>query len=327
MATEQATNSDPNARIEESLTKMFSGDEPTPPASSKPRDPESGKFVRTGAQEPAEALEPGTEPQGEAEGQEPAQDAQPQSEEVEVEIEGEKYLVPRKISDRFIQHADYTRKTQDIAELRRGLSAEREVLNIERAFAQTTAQERDHLTLLDAQIAQFKHVDWAKLETQDLLRTRAQLDQLKEARAEMAKAIEAKRAEFDNKIKSVTEEAKAAGLKYITQHIKGFDEKVQQALHEYGRAEGYTNEELSKIIDPRIVVTLWKASQWDALKASQPGITKRAANAAPVVRPGATQKAVSRVQSLNKQFAEAKTSKDKAAVAEEYFAHRLGGGR
>jgi hypothetical protein len=329
--SEQATNSpQPSAeeRVSESLFKTFGGDEPQ--NGTKPRDP-SGKFVRQGQPDQPQA------PQGEAEdaaqaeaqgteqpGQEPAQQ---QSEEVEVEIEGEKYVVPKKISDRFIQHADYTRKTQDLAEMRRVLSAEREAANLERAFSQSTAQERDHLALLDAQIAQYKHVNWAQLETQDLLRTRAQLDQLKEARAEVENTIKAKRGQFDEKIKSVTQEAMSAGLKYIQQHIKGYDKKIQDQLHEYGRSEGYTQEELGRIIDPRIVVSLWKASQWDALQASKPGITNRAQQAAPTVRPGATQQRPNRIQQLNQAVQKASTPKGKQQAAEEYLAARLGGGR
>lgn len=327
--SEQATV-DHTSRIEESLFKTFGGEEPAPAApSGKPRD-ESGRFAKTGRDEqdavqeeeaaPAEALE--TEQQGQAN-----EAAPPKSEEVEVEIEGEKYIVPKKISDRFIQHADYTRKTQDLAEMRRVAAAEREMTVVAKAFDQATQQERQHLSLLDAQIAQYQNVNWGQMETQDLLRTRAQLDQLKEARAEIAKAVDAKRADLDAKIKSHTQEALQAGQRYIEQKIKGFDDSKKKQLLDYGLSEGYTQEELSKVIDPRVVVSLWKAAQWDALQASNPVITKRAQQAAPVVRPGATQPQPSRVKQLTQAIEKAPNAKAKQAATEDYLAHRLGGGR
>lgn len=331
--SEQATNS-PSAEqsAEASLFNFFGGnsDKAPAPQGDRPRDPETGKYVRTGQPEgeaqqqtedaPAQGEEQGTEAQGQDQ-------AQAQSEEVEVEIDGEKYLVPKKISDRFIHHADYTRKTQDVAEMRRVLSAQAESHRIEQAFTQATSQERQQMTLLDAQIEQFKNVNWQALETQDLLRTRAQLDQLKDMRAELHKAIEAKRTEFEGKVKSATQEALAAGEKYIAQRIKGYDAAKKQQLYEYGLREGYMQEELERLVDPRLVVSLWKAAQWDSLQASNPGVLKKAQQAAPVVRPGATQRQPSRVQSLNKAFQEAKTPQAKQQSAEEYFAHRLGGGR
>lgn len=318
---EQETPAQTNARIEQSLFKTFGGEDPAPAPTEQRKRNHDGTFVgEEQQQEPAPQEAQGAE----ATEQEPTQ-AQP--EETEVEIEGEKYMMPKKIADRFIQHADYTRKTQDIAELRRVTLAERETANLEKAFSQTTAPERQQMALLDAQIAQYQGVNWAAIEdTGQLIKMREQLNQLKDMRAGVDASIKAKRTDFDEKIKGMTQEAMAAGLKYIQQHIKGYDEKLQRQLHDYGRAEGYTQDELSKIIDPRIVVTLWKASQWDALKASQPGITKRAASAAPVVRPGATQKTVSRVGQLNKAFKDAKSPKDKKAAAEDYFAARFGGG-
>lgn len=297
----------PHQAAEDKVLGMFM--EPEEPKTQAGQEP---------AAEAAQVEEQGTE----REGQEPAQ---PQSEEVEVEIEGEKYLVPKKISDRFIQHADYTRKTQDLAEMRRVAAAEREAANLNQAFGQATAQERQNLTLLDAQIAQYQNVNWGQMETQDLLRTRAQLDQLKEARAELAKSVEAKRAQFDAQIQSHTQEALQAGRKYIEQHIKGFDQTHQRALMEYGVTEGYTQAELSKITDPRIVVSLWKASQWDALQASKPGISKRAQQAAPVVRPGATQTKPSRISQLSQAVKTAKTPAGKKSAAEDYFAAKFGG--
>lgn len=263
------------------------------------------------------------EPQeAEAKGQE-ITPAQP--EEVEVEIEGEKYLVPRKISDRFIHHADYTRKTMDLAEMRRATAAEREAIVMEKAFDQSTGDERNQLAMLDAQISQYRRVDWQSLETDQLLKARAQLDQLKEARAEIDNSIKAKRAQFDQKVRSVAQEMMTAGEKYIAQRMPEFNDTSKKQLFAYGVGEGYTRDEMEKLSDPRLVISLWKASQWDALQASKPGIKNKAAQAAPTVRPGGTQTKPSRIQQLSKAVKDAKTRDGKTRAAEEYFSAKFGG--
>ena len=325
MAVEQSTEAakTPQQAAEDKVLGMFMVPEEVPAAqaSNRPRN-EQGKFVRTGpAEQEEQAAE--AEPQEAEAGGETQTPQQP--EEVEVEIEGEKYLVPKKISDRFIQHADYTRKTQDLAEMRRVAAAEREAATIEASFHKAVSQETQQIALLDAQIAQYSNVNWGQMETQDLLRARAQLDQMKETRASLSEQVKAKRGEFDQKIQQATNEALQAGQKYVEQRIKGWDQSTKRAMMEYGLSEGYTSEELTKVIDPRIVVTLWKAQQWDSLQASKPGITNKAQQAAPVVRPGATQKQPSRVQALNNAFHTAKDSKSKRVAAEDYFAARFGG--
>lgn len=318
---------DAASTLESGFFKAFGGVEETaPPAAQKVMARgQDGKFQSVQVQneeveEPAQAEAQETEPQG----QEPAPQ---QSEEVEVEIEGEKYIVPKKISDRFIQHADYTRKTQDLAELRRATSAEREAFAQERAFEQSVMQERQQLALVEMQLQQFQNADWQRMDTEQLLRTRAQLDQLKEAKGVLEGSIKSKRGQFDQHIQKVTEEALQAGRKFVEQRIKGWGEEQQRALFEYGMQEGYLKEELSKITDPRIVVSLWKAQQWDNLQRANPGVMKKAASAAPVVRPGVTTKQPSRVTQLSQAIKTAKTPQARKAAAEDYFAARLGGGR
>lgn len=277
------------------------------------------------AEEAAEVEQPQAEATETTEGQEPAPEVEAQPEEQEVEIDGEKYLVPKKIADKFIHHADYTRKTQDVAEMRRALSAEKEAVGLEKAFSEAVSVERNRIALLDSQIEQYKKLDWGALETEQLLKARAQFDQLKDMRAELEEQVTAKRKDFDEKIKLASQEAIKAGEKYVEQKVKGFGETHKKELFSYGLAEGYTRDELDRLIDPRLVVTLWKASQWDKLQASAPQVKNKAAQAAPVVKPGATTKQPSRVQQLGKAIKDAKTGQGKKRAAEDYFTAKFGG--
>jgi hypothetical protein len=301
----EAVQDDGEAAIAAALEKRFGGGEPE-------------------AEEGADVEKPGTEQEATA-GQEPAEGAETQSEEVEVEIEGEKYLVPKKISDRFIQHADYTRKTQDLAELRRATSAEREVITLNKAFDQAVSAETSQLAIVRGQIAQYKQLDWQAMETEQLLKARAAIDQLRDREAELDSSIKAKRTEFDQKIQGHVQEAIQAGEKYCQQHIQGWNESTKKDLFDFGVSIGYTRAEMDRIIDPRMVVSLYEQKQWRELKASQPGTLKRASQAAPVVRPGATQRQPSRIQALSKAVKVAKGDPAKKLAAEDYFTAKFGG--
>ena len=248
-------------------------------------------------------------------GQEP-----PADESVDVEIEGEVWALPKKISKAFMQQADYTRKTQDLAELSRAVTAERETLQINSAFEQAVAAERQQAALLDAQLAQFKSVDWGSMGTEDLLRARAQFDRLKDDRSELERSIQAKRSQFGEQVNQARMRALQAGAKYIEQNIQGFDKAMQERLASFGQTRGFSEAELAKISDPRFVVLLHDAMQWHELKSSAPAVRNKAARASPVVRPGATQNQPSQKQVHQQRIRRAQTPKDKAAAIGEYFA-------
>lgn len=51
-----------------------------------------------------------------------------------------------------------------------------------------------------------------------------------------------------------------------------------------GKNEGYTKAEIKSILDHRFLSTLWKAAQYDKLKASKPEVTKRVSEAPKIVK-------------------------------------------
>jgi hypothetical protein len=133
--------------------------------------------------------------------------------------------------------------------------------------------------------------------------------------------------DFDARIQGATQEAIVAGQRYVEQHIPKWSDTDKANLFSYGIGEGYTRDEMQKLIDPRLVVTMWKAHKWDELQASKPGLTKRASQAGLTVKPGATQPKPNRVAQLAKAVHDAKTPQSRKAAAEDLFAAKFGGGR
>lgn len=85
----------------------------------------------------------------------------------EVEYEGNKYKVPKELKDALLRQADYTRKTQEVAETRKEL--EQKALEIQQRaeVQQRHIQDYAQLHALDAQLEQFKRIDWQTLIDQD----------------------------------------------------------------------------------------------------------------------------------------------------------------
>src|SRR5262245_29152614 len=85
----------------------------------------------------------------------------------EIEFSGKKYSVPKSLKGGFMMQADYTRKTQELAEHRRGFDSEREAFTKEVEARRGSLREEGLLSVMDDQIEQYQRVDWATWRAND----------------------------------------------------------------------------------------------------------------------------------------------------------------
>lgn len=104
----------------------------------------------------------------------------------EVEHEGKKFRIPKELKSALMMQADYTRKTQEVAEMRRAVEEERGRIT-------QANQEQIHglarIVSMDEQIDAFSKVDWQNLTAQDPIQAQQawmQYSQLKENRNALA---------------------------------------------------------------------------------------------------------------------------------------------
>lgn len=102
---------------------------------------------------------PEEEPNDEGEPQTPA--------EIEIERNGKKYKIHPDLKDGFLQHDDYTRKTQGIAKEKGEFQAERETFKLQVQAAEKTLAQRGAVGAIDMQLAEFSKIDWAQLNASD----------------------------------------------------------------------------------------------------------------------------------------------------------------
>jgi len=278
---------------------------------------EAKLFGKSAPDAEPEAPEQATDSEGQPEG-EPTQEV-PQASEAEVEFEGKTYKVAPELKDALLRQSDYTKKTQEIAEARKVVSEQERLLQAQGEFQNSILDDLSALKAVDSEIARFGKVDWSQLDTDNLVRTRMALDQLKEQRGAIQAQIQGKAQQFQQKKAEALAKAAASGRALVSQKVPGFDDKAAQELIGYAKAEGFTDAEINAMYDPRVVVLMHKAAQWDKLQASKPDATKRANSAPPVLKPGTSNRGDAKqlvAANYRKAMNQARSEQEKAKLIE-----------
>ncbi|MFN3513918.1 MAG: hypothetical protein ACK41C_12775 [Phenylobacterium sp.] len=193
---------------------------------------------------------------------EAAEPAESEEDAVEIEHDGRFYRIPAALKGAFLMNADYTRKTQDLAEHRRTLEAQRRNFERNAELVHATAADRARLALLDEQLADFEGMDWEAFADQDPRSAEAlwaRYRQLAEGRERYAWSLA--RLEDESRLaaeRDLAEQMAETG-RVLAREIDGWSPEVAAKLVEYAAAFGVTLEELRQVADPRLWKILHKA--------------------------------------------------------------------
>lgn len=184
----------------------------------------------------------------------------------ELDLDGETHTLPIALKGAFLRQADYTRKTQDLAEQRRAMEGEREVMAREAEAHRSASADRIRLAALDDQLEDFRDVDWQAFAGQDPDGARvawAAFQRMAEARGRLAYAVSHReqRAQLDAAREAA--EAMAETGRQLSREVEGWSPEVAAKLVEYALAFGVTQDELAQMADPRLWKLLHKAHQAD----------------------------------------------------------------
>ncbi len=205
---------------------------------------------------------------------EQSQDAE--QELVEVEFEGKIYQVPPELKNALLRQADYTRKTQEVASLRKAIEAERELLQQSQQQLQQNFNDVIQLAQIDFQLSVFDNVNWSELAKNDPAQSQQmQMSylKLKEQRDALARQLEQKAAatayqtQFILSQKLQEEEAKLA------KSIPNWSPQTKTELREFAKTIGFTDEEVSSVVDHRLVKLLYYAKAgYNAMQKAKAGV-------------------------------------------------------
>jgi hypothetical protein len=181
---------------------------------------------------------------------------------VQVEHEGQTYEVPAALKGALMRHADYTRKTQELADHRRALEAGHQVLA---QMAEAHGQDMGgyaRLTALENQIAHLQQQDWPGLQRQNPAAAQqllTQLFQMKQAHEIAAGQLQHKQRvqAFDQQREHARQVEHAHGV--LGSQIDGWSPDYGAKLGQFAISQGLTPDEVSDVSDPRLVLLLHHA--------------------------------------------------------------------
>lgn len=186
---------------------------------------------------------------------------------------------------------DYTRKTQQVAEMRKQTEIELQAIRAEREqYAQLLGALNQQVTA-----AAEPQIDWDRLYQEDPIEYVRQREVMRENR-EKAAAIQAEQqrlyeiAQQEHIQQLMAHKAKESQV--LVEAIPSWKDpakaKAEKAmLIEFGQKMGFTPQELGNIYDHRVVLALRKAALYDQMQAKRQGIKPVTNNGPKPAKPGA----------------------------------------
>lgn len=269
------------------------------------------------ADEPADDADP------EAEVADP-DDADPKDELVEVEFEGEHFNVPPKLKDALLRQSDYSRKMNAVAATEKDYAQRMESAEKLIEGAEQLAKVKAEALSLDVQLKQFETVDWTALEQSDPARSAVlavKFLRLQQARADATAAEKSIDAALVDGRKKALQAKQAEMLKVLAKDFPAWGDEAGARVTTYAKSVGYSDEEIGRIADARLVIALDKARKFDAIQAGKAAAQGKVRDAQPVAKPGTPRRA-DPVADVRARFQKSTSPED----AEALF-HAMAGGK
>lgn len=242
--------------------------------------PEVEATAETG-DEAQETAQEGSEDQNGDEAENSSDDANEEAESEEpeeriftVKLDGKDVqFTESELQNSVLRHADYTRKTQALAEERKAYQAEDARVKEERA------QYAQLLPVLAQQIqAALPQPPDPKLRENDPISYMLAKDEYEEkmgrlqaANAEMQRLQQVQREEQEQQLKQVVSQSFSKMLELIPEwKDQKVYEKDRNDLRRYLNSSGYSDEEINQAYDPRAIAMARKAMKLDQLNARRP---------------------------------------------------------
>lgn len=179
---------------------------------------------------------------------------------VDVEYEGKVHKLPPELKDALLRTADYTRKTQEVAEQRKAIEAQK--AEVDRAYqtSQDVIEARAIIHNVDSQLKQYEGVNWQQLENEDPMAAMShwrQFQQLKEQRGQVAQYLDKTQAEMSEQLAQETDKRLRETRAFAEKEIPGWTPDVDVKIVSFAEKDlGFTREQLRNSLSPAVYKTL-----------------------------------------------------------------------
>lgn len=277
---------------------------------------------------------------------EPQQEAQPETTDtatppeapaetpsiVEIEFRGGKYQLPpelKELHDGYLRQEDYTRKTQEAAEMRKTAELTLQQAQSQQALHQAVQPYVEHLIGINNQLRSYQSVDWNQLSEQDPQAANKHwiaYQSLKDRKQQIEGQMHSAAQQHVAKLNEATQRLRAENSKILESKVKGWNKERDQKVREFAsKSYGFSDDELKQVFDARVLRMMNDAYEWQNLQSSKPQLQK-VVSASPTLKPTASSQqsaAKAAVTEIKRDIKKAKTDSEKARHIERLFATKI----
>jgi hypothetical protein len=194
----------------------------------------------------------------------PLEGVDAEDEDVEVEREGKKYRIPKALEKELMLQADYTRKTQTVAEERKAIEAERALIKQRGEIQETFIKDVAKLTNVQDRLAQYEKLDWTTLRQTDVNQANALFQEyvlLKDQRDALGRDLNQRHQQRQLDEQQETAKRIEQGRAELAKRIPNWSPEAAKKVADFAvKSYGFSLEEVGAITDPRAVEALYHAS-------------------------------------------------------------------
>jgi len=269
-------------------------DEPVKKKEEEEEQP-STEDVEESEESEEEAEEVEEEESPDADDESPEAEEETEDEEVEestvytVKVNGQDVEVSEdELIKGYSRQSDYTQKTQELAEYRRQLEQgaqhlQSEIAQTQQARAQYTDAVATAIESNYSHLQNFANIDWERLKTEDreeYLTKRDEYrqaeDQINQLKQKHAEASQQQQREMQQQQQQFAQEEHDKLVRIVPQWGEPETQRaIAKSVTEFALAKGYTNEELSQLVDHRSILVLMQAKAYEDLARKQTEVRKK----------------------------------------------------
>lgn len=297
------------------LSLMDSAEEKASQAQSESVEPETSEEVEYEASDEDYQDESAEETVEQEEDTQPTKTFRVKVGNEEVEVTEEELL------SGYSRTADYTKKTQALAETRKAVEAEKAAIEEAKQLRQTYAERLQAIEQIltketgEENLQELKDTDPIGYAIKVAERTEKE-KQLMAIKAEQQRIAQQQQAEQQQAIQAHIAQAQTQ----LKQMIPDFADEVKaevlkKDIRAYAKSVGWTDEDIAQIIDPRAVKSLYDGMMYQKLVANKGAATKKVQNAPKVIKAGTSTPRDSESEAIKKQFQQLRKTGKKADAA------------
>ena len=206
--------------------------------------------------------------------------------------------------------ADYTKKTQALAETRKAVEAERGLVEESKKMRDLYAQRLEAIESVLQSQSNVENLQELK-ETDPIGYAIAVAE-----RSEKEKQLQAVQAERQNLAQQQDADRQQALQKHLAEASEQLKaEIVRRDIRTYAKSIGFSDQELAQVYDPRAVKTLYNAMMYEKLSGNKGAAVKKVQDAPKVLKSGTSNPGSSQNEQMKKQFSRLKQTGKKADAA------------